>query len=433
MADRQRRARWQHATLASNHRQKVYRLPFYVQKLSFHRSWTFDDKRRCRSTCAAFSLVIAVLVGACAPPSLPDSVPQATDGRETLGGSPQNTAYLFDGEPVLLQNGRAEREAAPGSATRVKTEILGEPVYGDLDGDGDEDAAVLIRQDPGGSGRFLFLAAALRDRDGWRGLNSVLLGDRVSPSGVAIRDGVVDAHFLDRQSGEPMAASPTLSRSVLAALARGELSAVKSVGKEDLLLSGWLTIGHEVRSFRACGQDAEHWLLGESETLAAVAAAYRSATRGAPPYMPVFAVLMGRGSPPPRDGFGAHYDAALDVGAFVHTWPSGHCHSDEIRVNAPHAGARVTSPLRVSGIARGSWFFEGDAPVVVLDSGGRAIGAHYISAQDEWMTRQFVPYAGSVEFQVPEKEGRGTLVLKRDNPTGREKHDRSVRIPIRFD
>lgn len=67
------------------------------------------------------------------------------------------------------------------------------------------------------------------------------------------------------------------------------------------------------------------------------------------------------------------------------------------------------------------------------NSTGRTVGARYISAQGEWMTRQFVPYTGTVEFDVTGHEQRGTLVLKRDNPTDRPEQDRSVRIPIRFE
>ena len=72
----------------------------------------------------------------------------------------QNATYIIEGEEVMLQDGHAEKEAAPGSATKIITSIFGELTKGDVDGDGDDDAALLLVRDLGGSGTFYYLAVA---------------------------------------------------------------------------------------------------------------------------------------------------------------------------------------------------------------------------------------------------------------------------------
>ncbi len=72
---------------------------------------------------------------------------------------------------------------------------------------------------------------------------------------------------------------------------------------------GHVVLGHEVRSFTACGSERERWLL--DRTGGRLANVYRSLTQQ--PYQPLYVVLRGRLAPTPRDGFGADYDGALEA------------------------------------------------------------------------------------------------------------------------
>ncbi|MBW2506191.1 MAG: hypothetical protein JRD19_03875, partial [Deltaproteobacteria bacterium] len=54
--------------------------------------------------------------------------------------TPVNAAYYIENEPVQLVNGLAEREAAPGSASKIKVAMLGEVLYSDLNYDKEKDA-----------------------------------------------------------------------------------------------------------------------------------------------------------------------------------------------------------------------------------------------------------------------------------------------------
>jgi hypothetical protein len=123
---------------------------------------------------------------------------------------PYNATYVVGGASVALVNGRAETPAAPGSATQVVTSVFGQPVSGDLNGDGKADAAMMIVQDPGGSGSFYYVVAALDGAGGIQGTNAVLLGDRIAPQNIAIQDGKIVVNYADRKPSEPMTTQPSV-------------------------------------------------------------------------------------------------------------------------------------------------------------------------------------------------------------------------------
>lgn len=111
--------------------------------------------------------------------------------------------------------------------------------------------------------------------------------------------------------------------------------------------------------------------------------------------------------------------------------PAALPHSDAIRVTAPVANAIVTSPLAVSGDARGTWYFEASFPVELLDADRNRIAVVPAAAQGEWMTENFVPFRATLDFTPPATD-TGFLVVKKDNPSGLPEHDAHVEIPVRF-
>lgn len=104
---------------------------------------------------------------------------------------------------------------------------------------------------------------------------------------------------------------------------------------------------------------------------------------------------------------------------------------ERIRVAAPVAGALVSSPLAVSGEARGPWYFEASFPLALLDADRNEIAQGYAQADGEWMTEDFVPFSGAIEFTAPASD-TGYIVFKKDNPSGLPEHDASVEVPVRF-
>jgi hypothetical protein len=343
---------------------------------------------------------------------------------------PLNTVYTVEGNKIALHNGRSEIAIRPDTATRARTFITGNPVAADLDRDGDTDAVAILVHDPGGSGTFYYAAAALNENGRYQGTNAVLLGDRIVPGVVAVRDGVVELTYFDRASDTPMSSEPSLTKRSHLIIDNGILEALPSFGTDEQVFQGWVTIGNEVRTIRPCSLSDVHWLTGDSPALHEIVAQHRETLPHARPYTPLFMVLVAKVVAVPRHGFASEYAAALRASQLVSVLPDGHCRRDFIVVESPRAGQRVSSPLTVRGRARGTWFFEGDFPIDLEDIAGNVISRGYVTAQGDWMTKDFVPFAGTLEFAGPVGTDSANLVLKKDNPTGRPEHDDETRIPI---
>ncbi len=109
---------------------------------------------------------------------------------------------------------------------------------------------------------------------------------------------------------------------------------------------------------------------------------------------------------------------------------------DQIHLTSPLSGASVSSPLTITGEARGNWYFEASFPVYVTDWDGKIIGQGIATAQGDWMTTDFVPFTATITFATADISGhysdKGTLILKKDNPSGLPEHDDALEIPIRL-
>ncbi len=102
-----------------------------------------------------------------------------------------------------------------------------------------------------------------------------------------------------------------------------------------------------------------------------------------------------------------------------------------IRLTSPLPNAIVASPLQITGEARGYWFFEASFPVELVEKEGEI--AHGIAtAQSEWMTEDFVPFTATLTFDAQPTMREGTLILRKDNPSGMSDHEDALQIPVRF-
>ncbi|MDT0689536.1 Gmad2 immunoglobulin-like domain-containing protein [Salegentibacter sp. F188] len=105
--------------------------------------------------------------------------------------------------------------------------------------------------------------------------------------------------------------------------------------------------------------------------------------------------------------------------------------SNLISVAQPKENENVSSPLQIEGKARGIWFFEGTAPVTLVDNGQKELATGIIEAKGEWMTEDFVPFQGNLEFDAQNFEN-GFLILHRANPSGKPEYDKNLIIPVNF-
>lgn len=97
----------------------------------------------------------------------------------------------------------------------------------------------------------------------------------------------------------------------------------------------------------------------------------------------------------------------------------------------PIEDSYITSPLYISGTARG-WYFEGSFPVLLLDSENRVIAQKAANAQSNWMTDSPVDFVADITFPKQTSGSRGYLILKKDNPSGDPSRDAELNIPIFF-
>jgi heat shock protein HslJ len=90
--------------------------------------------------------------------------------------------------PIKLSDGKWKgRPYKKGSASRPVVNLVGDlRVTGDLDGDGTDDAVVLLNYAPGGTGQLLHLAVMARKNGRIQNVATTLIGDRVQIRDVRI-------------------------------------------------------------------------------------------------------------------------------------------------------------------------------------------------------------------------------------------------------
>ncbi|HZJ42021.1 MAG TPA: Gmad2 immunoglobulin-like domain-containing protein [Patescibacteria group bacterium] len=109
--------------------------------------------------------------------------------------------------------------------------------------------------------------------------------------------------------------------------------------------------------------------------------------------------------------------------------------ADLINLDNPRPGQIISSPLVISGQARGTWFFEASFPIVLTDWDGRIIAQGIAQAKSDWMTMDFVSFEATLIFEVDMNtySNKGSLILQKDNPSGLSQNDDALEIPIVFD
>lgn len=132
---------------------------------------------------------LAMVCQACGAPALTAPAVQTVEGASLRALPPtieelKNATYTGLGEglgPVTLANGRwTGAPPAAGAASRPRVELAGDfRIAGDLDGDGLEEAVVVLTYSAGGTGVFSFLAVVTREGGTLRNVATLALGDRV--------------------------------------------------------------------------------------------------------------------------------------------------------------------------------------------------------------------------------------------------------------
>jgi hypothetical protein len=155
-------------------------------------------------------LVVAFLAAGCTK-TLPVIAPKPVV-KEALDY--KNITYNIEGKDVTLVDGKAESQIKEGYAAKVTTRIFEASTQGDLNGDGLDDAAVVLTQDSGGSGIFYYIAVAIKNTQGYAGSNAILLGDRIAPQNNQIKNNILTVNYADRKPGEDFSTKPSVGKSL---------------------------------------------------------------------------------------------------------------------------------------------------------------------------------------------------------------------------
>ncbi len=309
--------------------------------------------------------------------------------------------------------------------------IFGEPVYGELNNDGKQDAGVLLVYNSTGSGTFYYVAAVLSGSNN-KGTNTILLGDRIAPQNIEIKDGKLIANYADRGPKDPMTVKPYIGVTKRAYIENGSL-------KELAVLQGRIVWGDEVRTFQPCGQDQgsieSAWIDGQSLAYKEIGDLYAKAMQGSGPYSPMYFEIIGKDVTPPQDGFGANYKKAINIDQVTASNAFGSCKQNLVVLENIKSGDYIDprAPLHLTGRARGNWYFEASFPVQIVDRHNNVLASGFASAQGDWMTTEFVPFSSALTFtKAPEKNSTGKIILKKDNPSDMRALDDSLEVMVYF-
>lgn len=242
----------------------------------------------------------------------------------SLPSSPFDASYNIDGKEIQLTAGRFEKEIGPGTAVKEVTEVWGEPIMGDVNGDGAEDAVFWLTYNGGGSGTFFYLAVAVWNGEGFVGSNAILLGDRIAPQHIKLWYDVIVVNYAERTEGQSLSEQPSLGVSRYFTVSGAEVAELGPLTKGEEVLAGTMVWGPESRTFTSCNGET-YWIASESSAHAVLEVVYTQRTIEKNVDTPVFVLVGGAVVDAPAKGSGADYKHAFEITALLSAPESAFC------------------------------------------------------------------------------------------------------------
>ncbi len=141
----------------------------------------------------------------------------AEEGGGVMGSTDieRSLTYTIEDIPITLQNGVATSKMIAGvgesrKSFSITTQYIKTDAVGDLNGDGMTDKAVILLVAGEENKQLYYLAVARNTSEGYVGTNAIFLGDRIEYHKAEIRGGEIVVHVRDRDSGESIAARPSM-------------------------------------------------------------------------------------------------------------------------------------------------------------------------------------------------------------------------------
>lgn len=122
--------------------------------------------------------------------------------------------FTLDGETITLTDGLLEKEIAPGSVSKDTIRYFGNEAVGDINGDGKDDKVFFITRSSGGTGLFYYVVGMLATDILPKGTKAALIGDRIAPQPLEVRDGIVLVNYADRKPDEAFTVEPSVGKTL---------------------------------------------------------------------------------------------------------------------------------------------------------------------------------------------------------------------------
>lgn len=102
-----------------------------------------------------------------------------------------------------------------------------------------------------------------------------------------------------------------------------------------------------------------------------------------------------------------------------------------IKISKPSLGQEISSPLEISGQAPGSWFFEANLSLKLVNDANEILAEKNYMTSKNWMTQEMISFETQLEFGNPEANA-GYLRIDKANPSGRPQNANQFFWPITF-
>ena len=140
------------------------------------------------------------------PPPTSTPIPSLT--LEALKNAEYDSEFPKD-HKAKLTDGKYQEEYQPGAATKLIIQLYPAYATGDVNGDGVDDAAVILVANPGGSGTFYHLAVVVNQGGTPKHVASQSLGDRIIVKSISIKSGEIVLNMTVHGPNDPLCC-PTL-------------------------------------------------------------------------------------------------------------------------------------------------------------------------------------------------------------------------------
>lgn len=100
-------------------------------------------------------------------------------------------------------------------------------------------------------------------------------------------------------------------------------------------------------------------------------------------------------------------------------------------LDSPLVNGEVTSPFAITGEVRGTWMFEASLSYRIETLAGAILGNGVLTAQDDWMTEDLVPFSGTGTYPSS-GQSELLLIIEKSNASGLPEHSYDAVFPIQI-